>query len=98
MQEGHGLSRALPTAELEPQARYRPAAFFLAGAFTEVAFPGVVLAGTKAELDRFLVRMPHTVSNAFLPALPGFGRSQTMWASSRGSTSPSSRTSRLLTA
>src|SRR5450756_1359843 len=97
MQEGHGLSRALPTAELEPQARYRPALFFLAGAFTEVALPGVVLAGIKAELERLLVRMPHTVSNAFLPALPGFGRSQTIWAWSRGSTAPSSRTSTFLT-
>src|ERR1700694_5282701 len=76
---------------------------FLAGVFFGVVF-GAVLAGVLVALagaagtaftPAFRVRIPHTDSKAFLPGVPGIGRSHTMCAWSRGSTSPSSRTSTL---
>ena len=38
------------------------------------------LAEIEADLLALLVRMPQIESKAFFPAVPGFGRSQTMWA------------------
>ena len=54
--------------------------YFLVAGLAGVTFWGVGLAGAEAEPDRLRVRIPHTDSNAFLPGVPGFGRSHTMCA------------------
>src|SRR5258706_15804978 len=100
MQKGHGFIRVPFLHESADST----AGNYLVGAFLSAAFFGAVFAGVGAGFTAagatvfgadFRVRIPHTDSNAFLPAVPGFGRSQTMWAWSRASTSPSSRTSTL---
>src|SRR6185312_5442097 len=64
-----------PTAQL-------PVAFFEA-VFVVLFFAVALLSAEVAEAAfpaDFLVTIPQIVSKAFLPAVPGLGRSQTMWA------------------
>src|SRR4030081_234606 len=103
MQKGRGFSRVLAgVLQGRGRCRWPFVVFFLAGAFFGVVFTAASAAladgGVIAFMPAFLVRIPHMDSKAFRPGVPGFGRSQTMCAWSRGSTSPSSLTRMLLPA
>ena len=54
------------------------AALFGAGFTADFSVASEAFPGTTAELRLLLVRMPQIDSKAFLPAVPGLGRSQTM--------------------
>src|SRR5689334_8602196 len=79
--------------------RRDPGELYTAGQLLFERTESSITAGQNSQLFLsaafFFVRIPQTASHAFLPAVPAFGRSQTMCTWSRGSTSPSSRTNEL---